>query len=797
MLSAFLMAQLPIIHAVIPPVTVASQYEKVEINLDLTAAYSNPYDYEEVVVWADFVSPAGDSLRVEGFYLETYTGPDSQGLMTLSGQGAFRLRFAAPMAGTWTYRVHLRDTLGETSTTAHTLVVQPGSSPHNQGFVRLGSGNYLTLDDGTSFVPIGQNLGWPNGNPYLDYQRWLAGMTSEGANFFRIWNCNWGLGVEWAGPGYGGLAHYQQRNAAYLDWLFDYAATQGVYAMLCLQHHGQVSTTVNPQWSESPYHVANGGMCAHPWEFFTHPTARALTRNRLRYQVARYGYARSLAAWELFNEVDWTDQYEVHQAEVADWHEEMSAFLKAIDPYQHLVSTSFAQDRHDPDVWTLPSIDFTQTHFYAAIPNLERTLVRGIQDYLSEFDKPTLTGEFGIRTAGGSLSSEDPDGIHFHNSLWGSLFGGGLGTGMSWWWDSYLEPQNLYHHYGPLSALVAGLPLADHAYAPVPVRVGQAAGDLVLNPTQGWGGAVDPAISILADGSTLPTNPELGEYLYGAQWNTGYRNPPTFQVSYPVAGTFTVRTGANTGQSPRLIIRVDGIARLQQDARVNTAYRIPIMAGSHRITVDNQGTDWITIAAYTFEGLGSALDAYVLGAASGKALAGWVLNHAYNQVSVLASGVPAAVSGGELVIAGVAAGNYYAKWYDCLTGALRQSDPVSPVEDTLRLPIPAVTWDLALVVDEQWVSSPEAPSGSLSIEAYPNPWREGQLTVILPDGQPGPTSWALLDVSGRALADGGVARFSADKTTFQLTRPASLTPGIYWLRVAQPGRVGTLLLRMD
>lgn len=788
--TASLMAQAPSIQTITPPASPVLAQEKAEFRLDLSATYANPYDYRQVHLWAEMVGPAGDTLQVDGFYLRPYTGPAPVGLVSLSGPGEFRLRFAPPEAGDWRYRFHLRDNLGQVSSGWDSLTVQAGTSA---GWVRSSTQGYLQFDDGQPFVPIGQNIGWSTGNAFQDYRLWLGRMTAEGANFFRIWSCDWGLSLEWQGGSYAGLGQYQQQNAAYFDWLFDYGQAEGVYAMFCLQHHGQVSTTVNPRWSQSPYNQANGGMCANPWEFFTHPEARAYTRNRFRYLVARYGYARSLMAWELFNEVDWTDDYDLHQAAVADWIDEMSTFLKEIDPYQHLVSTSFARDRYDPAVWTLPSIDLTQTHYYAAIPNLERTLAQGIRRYRDLYDKPTLTGEFGIRTSGSNLSHEDPDGIHFHNSLWGSFFAGGLGTGLSWWWDTYLHPQDLYHHYGPLAERIEGLPLLADDYQPAAYRIEQAPGNLVLTPNQGWAGTVNDTIVIEVDGSTQPEAYALGEFLYGAQWNLQFRNPPTFVVDYPTAGHFSVRTGANTGQSPRLVIRIDGSEVLNAAAAVNRTYSVAVPVGSHHISVSNQGTDWITVAGYTFEGLGSALDAYLLKAENGQALAGWLLNHQYNHVQ-LQTGPPPVVSRAELVMPGMSAGSYFAKWYDCLTGALVSSANVAPVDDTLRLAVPDVTWDLALVVDDQAVTNLPQTKQFLTIRAYPNPWGQVPLTVDFPSEGSGPCRLTLLDVAGRQVVD--LSEIDAAGELI-LDRPTGLAPGIYWLKVTQGDAVGTVALRVE
>ncbi|MCZ0212168.1 hypothetical protein OZK63_43170, partial [Streptomyces sp. UMAF16] len=68
-----------------------------------------------------------------------------------------------------------------------------------------------------------------------------------------------------------------------------------------LNHHGQVSTTVNPEWNNNPYNIANGGPCNNTWDFFSNSTAKNLFKNRMRYIIARYGYSNTIMSWELFN----------------------------------------------------------------------------------------------------------------------------------------------------------------------------------------------------------------------------------------------------------------------------------------------------------------------------------------------------------------------------------------------------------------------------------------------------------------------------------------------------------------
>jgi len=32
-----------------------------------------------------------------------------------------------------------------------------------------------------------------------------------------------------------------------------------------------------------------------------------------------------------------------------------------------------------------------------------------------------------------------------------------MGPAASWWWDNYIDPQNLYTHFKPLSQVLAGI----------------------------------------------------------------------------------------------------------------------------------------------------------------------------------------------------------------------------------------------------------------------------------------------------------------------------------------------------
>ena len=75
-------------------------YEKLELHVDLKATYANPYDPEQVDLWAEFTSPSGKPWRIWGFYNPS------------NWSSLWMVRFAPTEVGTWHYVVKVRDGQG-------------------------------------------------------------------------------------------------------------------------------------------------------------------------------------------------------------------------------------------------------------------------------------------------------------------------------------------------------------------------------------------------------------------------------------------------------------------------------------------------------------------------------------------------------------------------------------------------------------------------------------------------------------------------------------------------------------
>ena len=548
-------AQAPVFAKVTPSGSVVAQFDLFELNIDLSAAYTNPYDYDDIDVSCQFISPDGRKDTADGFFMQDYSLEMLMGGLTPKGTGSFRVRYAPREPGKWQYRLSCTTRAGTTVGPMLTFECKASPLP---GFIRRNKTPYLSFDNGAQYIPIGENMGWAKTNTYKDYSHWVGRLAANKGNFIRVWMPSWGLGLEWQNGrnGYSGLKHYRQDNAYYLDWLLEFCREKGVYIMLSLDHHGQVSSQVDPNWNENPYNAANGGPCVHTWDFFTNTTARQLIRNRFRYIMARYGYSSTIMSWELFNEVEWTDNFAQHKSEITAWHAEMANWLRSKDMNRHLITTSYASAINDPATWNLPSIDFTQTHYYVASPNLDSVLSSACQSYISSYGKPTLTGEFGLSGDAGNLAAIDPNGIYIHNSLWATLLGGGMGAGLPWYWDNYIDPQNLYTHFLALANFAAGLSFVKDNYSVMPAGEVRYAEESVSN--EGSHGPNEER-SVVAGSVSIPVKDRLTVSILRsadrsriAGWilnkNYNWQYVKAHGIPDSVTGTSIVLTGIKNGQ---------------------------------------------------------------------------------------------------------------------------------------------------------------------------------------------------------------------------------------------------------
>ena len=422
-----------------------SRFAPIEFIIKGVPIVSNPFDARQVDLQLHFLGPQGITQTVGGFWFQNFTAESPQP----QDEGSWRARFTPTVSGEW----HASALLNPNGFASNDIsfTVAESDAP---GFVRVDPTypRYFAFDNGSRFLPIGVNMGWWSDDPLADYTRWLDHFAANGGNTIRVWMANWAFGLEWSDTGLGDYRP-RMRQAWLLDELLRLADKRGVKVILVLNHHGQFSKTVNPQWDDNPYNAALGGPLSAPEQFASDPTAIAFFQQRLRYIVDRWGAAPNLLAWEWWNEYNFTT---INDSQMQRWLETMQPFLAQRDPYHHLVTISGPAGAESP-IWQMPGISFASVHIYTTNDPLAIAAELSADYAPAVPNKPLLLAEFGFATGEEGVDSNDKTGIHLHNGLWATLYSGQAGSGMYWWWDTYIEPLNLWHHFASLSTFMQAL----------------------------------------------------------------------------------------------------------------------------------------------------------------------------------------------------------------------------------------------------------------------------------------------------------------------------------------------------
>ncbi len=406
-------------------------YEMLELRVDFQASFGDFYDPEEIRLWASLRDPNGRTFDVPGF-LARFEEPEDAA--NKKERPVWLIRIAPRSVGKYEFTVSVKNRMGETvSELKNFTAVQNKSSG---GFVRISRQHprHFELDSGKVFYPLGHNVCWAN-----DYDYYFKKLKDAGENFTRIWICPWNLSLEEKNK----LGEYDFDHSAKLDAILASAQKHGIYVMLVLQYHGMLNSS---SWAENPYNEKNGGPCMFASDYFTNWEARKYAKRFLRYAAARWGAYSSLMCWELFNEVDLTDYYDPD--DVVNWHREMGKYLKNVDGHGHLVTTSAIRAGFCEKLWPLPEMDFNTGHIYSdmlAEAVLRRAIEAGVHN------KPFFVAEC---AAGISPEDDQKDskGVRLHAALWSSYMSPAAGSAMPWWWDTHIEPNDLYRHFAGLSA---------------------------------------------------------------------------------------------------------------------------------------------------------------------------------------------------------------------------------------------------------------------------------------------------------------------------------------------------------
>jgi hypothetical protein len=453
------------------------RYGLLELDLQTTLLVENPYNPDEIDLRVHFIAPSGKVIDVGAFWYHGFDYP----IRRFIGEPGWKARFTPGETGEWSAVAHIdREHL-----LSGPLIFNVVDS-NQHGFVRINPSNprYFAFDDGNFFFPIGMNMAWWSGagDALTDYGKWMDAFAANGGNAIRVWMAEWSFGIEWNNTPLGNYDNRLQR-AWLLDQIFAMAEERDIYILLVLLNCADFNNWQTKGWDWNPYNAMKGGPLERPDQFATDPTARSLLQRRLNYIVNRWGYSTHLLAWEWWNEVNLA---EIPEELLLPWYKEMSAYLKGLDVNKHLITNSYAISDTSPS-WLLLEMEIIQKHEYAHQEStMNKDLAERVVADLATLvggapPKPALLGEFGFGTE--SLGQDvDKTGIHLHNGLWATTFAGYAGSGMYWFWDTYVEAYRAWGHFKGLDRFLEGVDLAQ--YEPFsPLRISTADG----SPGQAYG----------------------------------------------------------------------------------------------------------------------------------------------------------------------------------------------------------------------------------------------------------------------------------------------------------------------
>ena len=519
--------------------------------------------------------------------------------------GSWHATLAAPFGGAYQARFTRNGVPVGTPTKVVLALAKDGD------FVLLNGTRFKTTS-GKTYVPFGHDFGWQNGAD-ASYPKQLADMRAAGLNWTRVWSNSWdGKNPYVPREATQKLALGTMDESALDRWdmVIDECEKDSIKLQFVLFHHGLFSTTTDPNWAQHPWNASNGGFLADPTDFFVDPTAKRLTKAWLRYAVARWGHSTAIMAWELFNEVQWVDAAKLHPERLPDvvaWHKEMGDYIRSIDPYHHLV-TSSSSESLDPRVFA--TMDYLQPHTYP--PSIYGALL----GTAAPKDRPLFYGELG-------LDGRGDEKLAVRDGFWGGLLAGHAGPGQYWYWDRVYRA-HLYEEFARDSKFLARSGFAENPNAmPAPVEVtGGVAGDLVLRPGRGWATTEKTRYDLPRDAASGAL-PLLSGYVQGAKHPNRAKmmpEPLRFRFVAKGPGVAHVRISQVSKGGGALQISLNGATpsvrkewpATERETRLREEFAVPFEAGMNEIVIDNPGADWITLDSITLPGVGAGVSAVSL-----------------------------------------------------------------------------------------------------------------------------------------------------------------------------------------
>lgn len=710
-------------------------WQRAEFSLSGVPEVKNPYDPDEIMVDATFTAPNGSSQTLPAFWFQDYSralNDKNVEILTPAGAPGWRVRWTPLVDGAHRWKIAITQN-GKAGPTSEGIIRIGAKTKEARGFVRIEpkEKRFFQTDDGAPLPLLGENVCWHHARGTFDYDDWFGGYSGGGMNYTRLWMWDTSFGVEFLANE---RTNYNQQRAWRLDYVLNLAGQSGIYAMLCLDYHGVFNVEPdmwggNNWWPRHPYNKANGGPCATQNEWFTNADAEKLYRKRLRYLIGRYASYPNLLSWQFFNEINNVYHY-LKPADVVAWHDRQAQWLKANDPYKHLVTTSFGSAGDQPEMWKLPSLDFANYHWYGNWGGPYSSVLQmtsGVaSDFRTRYGKPVLVSEFGTDGSGGKQNrATDPHKRGLIQALWGGVFAGTAGSTAPWWWEQNHEENN-YELWGVMNQFLDGTNFGSAAWHPIESsgpKMSEELGDAIpqgapfevkVATSGSWGGKPKGTIALHSAGDAGAAT--LNPYIHGSS-KKDLINPFIVQAHLGEGAKLTVHVNSVSNDAilgvkangkeifRRALPNKDG--KFDTNKEYDEDFIVVLPAGRTDIELFNPGGDWIYVDSVKITGAlpsrapqkaGVPLDVWAL--SDGKLALVYAVDPRFNWPRGRDT-QGEKLSGAIATLRGLPDGTYRAQWWNTRTGQEVGLSRALCRNGELRLPVVTFETDVAAKVTKE------------------------------------------------------------------------------------------------
>jgi len=685
-----------------PDPSVIPQYGKFEIALPVTGSYTDPSDPTQIEVNVTFTGPGNTQVVVPAYWTQPQEGGCGNPDCTVesvgpAGEAGWRVRFRPNLAGAWSYAALAKDKDGSRDVSQGQFTVTPAQRP---GFIHIAEDKrYFAYDNGTTYFPMGMNLGWSWGGTRntQGYLEWLTRLAAEGVNYARLYvDVPWFIGFNWRTPitDVSGL----QADAWRLDTILDAAEEKGIALQLVLVwYQGWTTYAGSPipipdtprrpdmsaDWFANPYNIQRGGPFGSATQFFASPDGQTAFKERLRYIVSRWSSYTSVFAWEL---VDQLDKLGSSTAETfTTWLKTMTDYLRGIDPFKHPI-TAGVRDLTRVAQLEAANLDFTEVRYYQQrpaepAPDQVQGLLSLVSPLAAQGNRPVLINEFSLNPWY-EPQVDDPTGVHIRSTLWASVFSGAAGTGAPNYWDTYLLPNKFDAMFAPLASFLRGMPWS--RLKPIDVSL-VSTEPIKYEPLRISGynsafGSITPDLTFrVAPDVVIPPISSASAYLYGILYNVQNSRPQKYIITPPIDTRLTINVAKSSDRAgARLQVIVDNKLSAEIALGKNTSpvsFSVPLTAGEHTVLIDNVGDDYAILDSLVLDDYIAPLRTLALADRSKGFFAALVQHRGYTWQSVAANTPISSVMAG-LRISDMPAGLYRVELWDTVSGNVVGQDDV-------------------------------------------------------------------------------------------------------------------------